>query len=183
MKDLLLMLDVIPTLMLAEYHLYSWPESVPNLEFWMNSARVKPVIWSRPLSLPCCVSKVIISCNMLCSSEQPVSLTSSVVKLCRSGLCCRWISILSPYKPPIRCATSCGGDFFGSVRICFTKKQIERFHSHPLNSESGVHRMLILLSNNHCGAVWNVVKIFCLYSSKDPDWQTHCSKLLAAAWK
>ena len=36
--------DVTPVLLLAGHHLYSWPESVLQVEFSMESARVKPVI-------------------------------------------------------------------------------------------------------------------------------------------
>jgi len=36
--------DVTPILLLAEHHLYSWPESVLKVEFPMKNARVKPVI-------------------------------------------------------------------------------------------------------------------------------------------
>jgi len=34
--------DVTPILLLAGYHLYSWPESVLNVEFPMKNARVSP---------------------------------------------------------------------------------------------------------------------------------------------
>jgi len=36
--------DVTPILLLAGHHLYSWPESVLNVEFPIKKARVKPVI-------------------------------------------------------------------------------------------------------------------------------------------
>ena len=36
--------DVTPILLLAGRHLYSWPESVLNVEFTMKNAVVKPVI-------------------------------------------------------------------------------------------------------------------------------------------
>ena len=60
--------DVTPILLLAGHHLYSWPQSVLNVEFPMKNARIKPVIWPRPCPTPSRFLKVIIACNMLCSS-------------------------------------------------------------------------------------------------------------------
>jgi len=36
--------DMTPILLLAGHHLYSWPQSVLNVEFPMKNARIKPVI-------------------------------------------------------------------------------------------------------------------------------------------
>ena len=74
---------------------------------------------------------------------------SLVAKIRSLGLCCCWISLMSPFKLSIRRATSHIDDVVGSVRICFTRIQMELFHSNSLDSESGVHRALTLLSDNH----------------------------------
>jgi len=102
--------DVTLILFLAGHQLYSWPESVLNVEFPMKNARVKPEIWSRPISTPCRFFRVVIACNMLCSSVLPVKLTSLTAKLRSSGLCCRWISLTSPCKLSIRRAALCRED-------------------------------------------------------------------------
>ena len=60
--------NVTPILLLAGHHLYSWPESVPKVEFSMKNARIKPNLRFRPITTPCCFFRVIIAYNMLCSS-------------------------------------------------------------------------------------------------------------------
>jgi len=60
--------DVTPILLLAGYHLHSWPDSVLNAGFPNKNATINPVIRSGPVSTPCRFFRVIIACNMLCLS-------------------------------------------------------------------------------------------------------------------
>jgi len=71
--------DVIPILLLAGHHLYSWPESVLNVEFPIKNARDKPLMWSRPVSTPWCVFRVIIACNILQHTLQQTQQLNSLI--------------------------------------------------------------------------------------------------------
>ena len=67
---------VTPIVLLAGHHLYSCPTSVLGVELSMENARVRPVIWSRSVSTPIRFFRVIIACNLLCSSVYYGKLTA-----------------------------------------------------------------------------------------------------------
>ena len=59
---------VTPIVLLAGHNLYSCPASVLGVELPVKNVRVRPVIWSIPISTPSRFSRVIIACDLSYSS-------------------------------------------------------------------------------------------------------------------
>jgi len=60
--------QVLPIMLPGGHHLYSCPKSVSDDVFPMKKAKIKSVIWSRPISTFLLFFRVSIACNLSCWS-------------------------------------------------------------------------------------------------------------------
>ena len=156
--------QVLPIVLPAGHHLYSCPKSVSDDVFPMTKAKIKPVIWSRPIPTFVPFFKVSIACNLsswICSADK---LNFSSTNCRRRGLYCFWIEFVSWYRLQVftTFGTSLKGTTARLALICCIRKQIELLRSISLDTDSGFHLTFTLRLASHWGAASNVLNVNCL---------------------